>query len=73
MADFTTYETTGGENWGLIAYKAYGDAALIKPITDANPTVKIDTVLPSGLVLSIPIITENENSISPDLLPPWKR
>jgi phage tail protein X len=67
------YTTTGGENWGMISYEAYGDEGLIKTITDANPTVAITPILPAGIVLSIPVVDKPASNINTQLLPPWKR
>ena len=71
MSEFTTYTTVGGERWDTIAYKAYGDPMLYPQIAAANPDVPLDDVLPQGIELLIPVISQAEADVN--LLPPWKR
>lgn len=73
MDNFTTYTTVGGDTWASVAFKAYGDAYLSKTIADANPTVKLDPILPAGIVLIIPVNTNSGSTIDISLMPPWKR
>jgi phage tail protein X len=68
-----SYTTTGGENWGMLSYKYYGDEGLFKLITDANPLVAITPILPAGITLAIPIVQPPDSSINAALLPAWKR
>lgn len=68
---YTRYTTVQGDRWDTVAFKAYGDATLYSEIVQANPTVPKDVVIPSGIVLNIPI---RENSVSnKTTLPPWKQ
>jgi len=68
---YTRYTTVQGDRWDTVAFKAYGDATLYSEIVEANPTVPKDAVIPSGIVLNIPI---RENSVSKkSVLPPWKQ
>lgn len=71
--NYVTYTTTGGENWGFIANKAYGNPFDIKTITDANPTVELGGLLPAGIVLKIPVKDVPSNVVDQSLLPFWKR
>ncbi len=67
-----TYPTTGGESWAYVAYKAYGDAFNIKPITDANPAVRLDALLPAGLILQVPVLNIPADQLDAARLPFWK-
>lgn len=69
--EYTRYTTKENDRWDLIAYKAYGDASNITPIVEANRGIAIDTVLPAGIILNVPIIARAE--IDTTNLPPWKR
>ena len=67
----TPYTTKQGDRWDLIAWKAYGDTSRLKDIIAANPTVPIWAVLPAGLQMQIPVISQAE--LDTTNLPPWKR
>lgn len=71
MADFTPYVTKENDRWDLIAYKAHGNVENMQDIIEANPSVPIYEVLPSGITLKIPVKAAPE--VSKQLLPPWKR
>lgn len=73
MDGFTTYTTNGGETWSLIAYRAYGDAYDFKTLTDANPDVAIDALLPAGIVLKVPVKAVADTTVNQALLPFWKQ
>jgi hypothetical protein len=63
--------TIGGENWGYLAYKAWGDAALFPDLVAANRNIKRFDRFPQGITVNIPV-----KDIKPDInedLPPWKR
>lgn len=68
----TQYRTKEGDRWDNIAFEAYGDATAYMQIIRANKGLPITEVLPSGVLINIPIV-EDEQSVSEDLLPPWKR
>ncbi len=68
---YTRYTTVQGDRWDTVSFKAYGDATLYSGIVEANPTVPKDAVIPSGIVLNIPIIDKPTVDIS--VLPPWKQ
>lgn len=70
---YTEYLTQQGDRWDTIAYKAYGDATIVKPIIDANKEVYLTEILPAGRRILVPIIENEEVTISADMLPPWKR
>lgn len=69
----TNYKTVQGDRWDTVSYKAYGDATRIKELIEANPELPISSVLPAGIIINIPILDNVDNSISQELLPPWKR
>ena len=71
--EFQQYVTQDNDHWDTIAYKAYGNAALIEGIIAANPNVGIVDALPGGIVLQIPIIPEEQAVVNLESLPPWKR
>jgi phage tail protein X len=73
MASFVEYITKEGERWDTVAFKAYGDAANVNGIIEANPSVSILPILPIGTRLKIPVIEQGEAQLDSDLLPPWKR
>ena len=82
----TTYfehHTIQGERWDLLAYRYYGDQHKQTVLIDANRALFVDQgeatprvvvppmMLPSGLVLKIPVIEDVE--VDETGLPPWKR
>ncbi|MBN3264580.1 tail protein X [Pectobacterium brasiliense] len=60
--------TTQGERWDTLSYRYYGYPRIIA----ANPHIPIVPLLPSGLVVLIPIIEQAEASKAEDT-PPWLR
>lgn len=70
---YTEYLTQQGDRWDTIAFKAYGDATMIKPIIDANREVYLTEIVPAGSRILVPIIENEETTTSADMLPPWKR
>ncbi len=75
--EYFEHRTVAGERWDLLAYRFYGDQNKQTVILEANrglflsPIVVPPLVLPAGLVLRIPVISEA--GANADLLPPWKR
>lgn len=63
--------TKDGDRWDLLAWDYYGDATVYEKIIAANPSVPIVPVLPSGIVILIPVVTEAETDTA-EGLPPWK-
>ncbi|ACI98545.1 tail protein X [Rhodospirillum centenum] len=70
--DYLEHITQEGERWDAISWRYYGDPHRYEEIIKANPEVPIARVLPSGLVLRIPLI-EVDQLVPADDLPPWKR
>lgn len=75
--DYFEYTSMAGDRWDLLAYRYYGDANKQTVILEANRALWSDTlavppaILPRGLKLRIPVITEDAADESQ--LPPWKR
>lgn len=64
--------TREGDRWDLLAWEYYGDALGYERIIAANVHVDIIPILPSGLVLNIPVIEEPVAELSEsEELPPW--
>ncbi|MCM2494539.1 tail protein X [Burkholderia glumae] len=68
---YLTHITTEGERWDQIAYRYYGDPFVYERIIAANPSVPITPRLPSGIALSIPVVTVDD--VPDEELPPWLR
>jgi len=73
MAVELQHTTIEGQRWDMIGTEYYGRADMMNKIIEANPDVPIFDVLPSGIVLNIPIIKEVEVLTDAEKLPPWKR
>jgi phage tail protein X len=69
MTNYLEHTTSDFERWDTLAYRYYGDATMMQPLIEANPTVPLDPVLPVGLLLLVPIIIAAE-PINQEL-PPW--
>jgi phage tail protein X len=72
---YREHVTIEGERWDQISLRHYGEPFRYEPIIVANPEVAIVPILPSGLVLRIPLLDEAAESDVLDAadLPPWKR
>lgn len=66
------YTTIEGETWGSIAWKMYGSMSGITTLIQANPSVPMYTIFPTGTVLYIPIVDDTDSSIISSNLPIWK-
>ncbi len=73
MTNFIQHTTIDGQRWDQIAVEYYGSADKVNDLIAANPDVSIYDVFPSGIILSIPIISEVEVLTDAEKLPPWKR
>ena len=68
----STYTTKQGDMWDMIAISQYGSVSYVDTLMMAN-TKYIGTYLfPSGIVLDIPEIDEDDETSS-SVLPPWKQ
>ena len=64
--------TREGDRWDALAWQYYGDAAQYEPIVAANPDVMITPLLPSGIIINIPILDDVDPADEPgEELPPW--
>lgn len=72
---YVEHVTREGERWDALAHRYYGSAHLYGHLVDANPEVAVAPILPSGLVLRIPLLSEAEaaQQVDRSSLPPWKR
>lgn len=66
------YMTKQGDRLDLLAHEFYGSIQGISRIVDANPKVPVYPVFEAGVILTIPIIDDNQ-TVESVLLPPWKR
>ena len=64
----TTYTTTQGDMWDMIAYKMYGDEYKMHYLMDANQNYVDTVIFSAGIVLTVPELTSSETAN----LPPWK-
>lgn len=64
-----TYTTVQGDMWDMIAHKTLGDVAYTDKLILANQKYIGTHIFPSGMVLTVPKITEPLS----DSLPPWKK
>jgi len=70
--EYIEHITVDGDRWDLIAYRYYGDANRIAPLAEANEHLRLSPVLESGLPVRVPIL-DDDDELSPDEVPPWKR
>lgn len=64
--------THEGDRWDLLAWQYYGDATQYERIVAANNLVMIDPILPSGIIINIPVIDEPVPELDEtEELPPW--
>lgn len=69
MTQYLKHITTQHERWDSIAWKYYRDITKMGLLIETNSHAPITPVLPSGIVLYIPMI---EQDTSQRELPPWK-
>jgi phage tail protein X len=64
--------TREGDRWDLLAWEYYGDATQYEGIIAANNQVMIDPILPSGIIINIPVLEEPTAELDEtEGLPPW--
>ena len=72
IMDVIEHITRDGDRWDLLAWEYYGDATQYERIVAANNHVDITPILPSGIVINIPVIEEPPAELSEtEELPPW--
>lgn len=69
MDEYIEYITEENDTFDLIAYKQYGEEFLADRIIKANLRYADTVLFEGGVVLKIPVLTENEVDES---LPPWR-
>ncbi|MDR0440139.1 MAG: tail protein X [Candidatus Accumulibacter sp.] len=69
------HRTGAFERWDTLAWKYYGDPLAYDRIVEANPALDIGAVLPSGVIVLIPVLplAEVNQALTAKDLPPWKR
>ena len=67
----STYETSQGDTWDLIAYRKLGACSRMKELMNANYEYRDYTVFPAGITLALPDVDEAEAACLD--LPPWKQ
>lgn len=65
----STYTTTQGDTWDMIAYKKLGSTNYTDRLAAANPEHVGMLLFPAGITLRLPEIEEKTGYN----LPPWKR
>lgn len=65
-----TYTTISGDMWDKIAYEQMGSVMYTDKLVKANADHAARFVFPAGVVLSIPDVGDEPQSME---LPPWKR
>ncbi len=70
--DTLNYQTIQGETWSSIAWKMYGSMRGIQKLIEANPLVPIDPIIPTGTILYIPIVNNDDKVVITTNTPPWK-
>lgn len=63
-----TYTTVLGDTWDVIAKKVYNDELKAGVLMESNPALLDTFVFYSGVVITVPELTEEEIKI----LPPWR-
>ena len=66
----STYTTKQGDMWDTIAMSQYDSLAAMSALMYANTQYIGTYIFPSGVVLNIPDIDDENNILSSDL-PPW--
>ena len=64
------YTTIQGDTFDGIAFEYYSDEKLASTIIDANPEYSDVLIFDAGIVLTIPILEDKEDT--PASAPPWR-
>lgn len=65
-------KTMQGDTWDLLSFRAYGTAAYMHRLIEANPAHRRKAILPGGLYINVPEI-DTAAEITNESIPPWKR
>ncbi len=75
--DCIEHVVMSGERWDTLSWRYYGNPYSYGRIIEANPSIDIATVLESGSVVLIPVISFDEvqkvQQLLSENLPPWKQ
>lgn len=75
MTDVLLHRVMEGERWDTLAQHYYGSATQYGRIVAANPHLDITPVLPTGVIVLIPVLEQAAAAtvLQDEELPPWKR
>lgn len=73
MKQYGEYVTKEGDMWDAISYELYGSENGAGEIIELNPQYCHEGVLPSGIVLKVPLRTQYPQVRINETLPPWKK
>lgn len=63
-------KTIQGDTWDILSIRAYGSAAYMDKLIQANPGERMTTVFPAGVEIEVPKVDTSTTAAG---LPPWKR
>lgn len=69
LSNEQTYRTISGDMWDKIAYEEMGSSLYVDKLMKANAEYLDYFIFPAGIVLTIPVLEEEEA----EELPLWKR
>lgn len=72
MRRYLTHITKAGERWDLLAHRYYDDTNKMVLLMECNPQLSLSEVLPSGVVVYIPLLAPPVVNSGAGL-PPWRR
>lgn len=64
-----TYKTKQGDTWDIIAFNCYSNEMKADVIMAANLNLLDYFIFPSGVILQIPELVTDDNTLLPD----WRR
>lgn len=70
--EYLTHITKNGDRWDLLAYKYYGKAFAVEFLLDANPAHAKQTILPSGIKLIIPVLSQEQLNPEQESVVAWR-
>ena len=72
MTVYAQHISKPNDRWDLIAFAFYGDAFLIGPIIEANPSLTLAPILTAGTLVLVPVLDNLPATITQSV-PPWKQ
>ncbi|MCS7232470.1 MAG: tail protein X, partial [Elusimicrobiota bacterium] len=64
------YLTRDGLRWDTLAYEVYGNPYMYEILLKANPELREYKILPSGKVVKVPILEEED--VREEIKAPWQ-